>query len=116
MLSSNAGRLVKKMQQRKAAVVRELQVAARQLAPVMVSETKQIIQTEIYNVPIPLTKGADSRLGKKAVVRTKTTKGKHGKWQRTGTLKRSETAAASGVDVLMRNNAKHGKARYALGG
>lgn len=115
MLSSNGAALLRKMKRRSGAVKRELGAAARTLSPVMAAENKGIIQREIYDVPIPLKAGADRKLGEKAALRKKTTKGSKGKWSRTGNLKRSETASPDGVDVLMRNNAKYAKPRYALG-
>lgn len=115
-LSTNGAAVLRKMTRRGAAVKRALQQAARELVPLMAAENKRLIQSEIYDVPIPLKAGADKRLGQRAVIRTKTTKGSSGKWQRTGNLKRAETATADGVDVLMRNNADYGAARYALGG
>lgn len=115
-MTSNAKTVLARMMARKQAVVRELEVSARVLAPVLVAESKKILQTEIYNVPIPLKAASNRKLSEKAVLRAKTTKGSHGKWMRTGNLKRGETASADGVDVLLTNNAEYSAARNALGG
>lgn len=115
-LTSNGAALLRKMRRRPAAMKRELAAAARELSTVIAAETKKIIQTEIYDVPIPLKKRADEKLSAKAAVRTKTTKGSQGKWSRTGNLKRSETASPDGVNVVLKNNADYAAARSALGG
>lgn len=115
-MTSNAQAILKRMQARSTAIQRELQLSARILAPKVAAESKQIIQAQIYDVPIPLKAAADKRLSAKAAVRAKTTKGSNGKWMRTGNLKRGETASPDGVDVLLTNNANYSAARNALGG
>lgn len=114
-LTSNVGALLKTMNQRKAAVLRELSVAARELAPVILAEDKQLIQSEIYDVPIPLKAGAARRLSPTAKIRSRVSKGKDGKWVRTGNLKRSETVRAVGIDIVLKNNANYALYRNALG-
>ncbi len=126
MLTTNAAKIAAKMNRRKKSVEHELGVAARTLSLVMVGETKSIIQDKIYNVPIPLTKRADETLPANSPLRKATTKGhsrkvrgkqtRTSKWERSGNLKRSESATADGADVVMRNNAKYAKPRFALGG
>lgn len=124
-LSTNAAKLVAKMKRRQGAVKRELGVAARQLAIVAVASNKKIIQTEIYSIPIPLSAAADKRLSPGHRLRKATTKGhtqkikgkkvRTSQWTRENTIKQGESATADGTDVVMRNNAAHAKARYALG-
>lgn len=114
-MTHNAAKLVRKMRARRAAVERELKAAGRVLAPALNAEAKRIMQEQIYNVPIPLKKSSDRSLPTNAAVRRKTTKGKHGKWQRTGALKRRETARPVGMTVVLENRQRYAPARHALG-
>lgn len=75
------------------ALERELRAANQGIGLRANAEAKRILQSEVYNVPIPLKAGADRRLSAGAKVRSRTTKGSLGRWQRTGALKRAETWA-----------------------
>lgn len=111
----NAGSILRRMQSRRGRVIQELSQAAKTLGAEISGESKRILQNEIYNVPIPLKKSADRRLGPDAKIRSKTTKGKLGKWQRTGNLKRSESYTTEGATIILRNNARYAAARYVQG-
>lgn len=114
-LTSNAGQILAKMRRRKERLAGELGKAARELGPELSAEAKRIQQERIYNVPIPLKKTADRKLGANASIRRRTTKGSLGQWQRTGNLKRSEGWRVQGVTLWLTNNAEYAGARYALG-
>lgn len=137
-LSTNARNILRKMEQRKDAVVRELTREAGTIAAVLGGDAKRILQDEIYNVPIPLKASADRHtdlskvpvhlrpfvlarrqfrnpLAVDSALRRQTTKGRAGKWRRTGNLKRMETAKAEGPHVVLRNNARYSLARNNLG-
>lgn len=114
-ISSNAKQLQRAMLARPAALRRELNAAGREIGAVVNAEAKTELQEQIYNVPIPLTAGADRRLGAKSATRGKTTKGKHGQWKRTGNLKRGETYQAKGAEITFKNVASYSAARAALG-
>lgn len=114
-ISSNAQMVFRAMLAKKAACERELSAAAKPIAVLCGAETKKILQAEIYDVPIPLKPKSDRKLSAKAAVRSKTTKGKHGKWQRSGALKRRETAYARGVNVILENKQSYAASRHALG-
>lgn len=114
-LSSNAEVILRRMNQRKAQVVAGLNAAARTLGPELSAEAKRLMQTGIYNVPIPLTASANRRLGQNAAVRSKTTKEQYGVWSRSGNLKRSEGWRVEGVTLWLTNNAEYAAARYTLG-
>lgn len=116
MISSNAAQIAQRMIRRKAAVLRNLSAAAVTIGNELTGHAKQILQAEVYSVPIPLKAASDRKLSPNAAVRKKTTKGKHGRWQRTGHLKRSESSRPEGPVVVLRNNAKYSAARAALGG
>lgn len=115
MISSNVKGVIRAMRERPQAVERELAAAARTLGPELSGESKRIIQSDIYNVPIPLSDAAEQRFGAKAKIREKTSKGKHGKWQRTGLLKRSEGYRLQGPVVILTNSARHAGYRFRLG-
>lgn len=114
-LTHNARDLVRRMNARKGAVVSELSTAARVIGREVHSESKRIIQRKIYDVPIPLKKSAEKRIGPAAKIRSRTTKGKHGQWERSGAIKRGETYQVSGPVVILKNNAGHAIYRYVLG-
>jgi hypothetical protein len=115
MITHNVGSIIQAMNRRKGAVVRELTEAARVLGPEVSGECKRILQSEIYDVPIPLKASANRRLGKNAPVRNKTTKGKHGQWSRSGALKRNEGFRVVGPVLILTNNVKYAGPRYRLG-
>lgn len=96
---------------------REIERANRRIGLHVQKAAKQIMQVQIYNVPIPLNLLSNATLSKKSKVRAATTKGKHGKWFRTGALKRSEgfRIIDGGSAVEMVNNAEYSAARDALG-
>lgn len=114
-ISSNAKDILRKMRARKAAVERELAGAARQLGPELSADAKRIQQLRIYNVPIPLKASSERKLGANSPIRKRTTKGQHGKWQRSGNLKRSEGWRTEGVTLYLTNNTEYAAARDALG-
>jgi hypothetical protein len=114
-LSSNAAVIARRMRQRATDAERELNGAARVLGPELAAEAKKLLQSEIYNVPIPLKKTADRSLSKNAAIRKRTTKGAAGQWQRTGNLKRSEGWRVEGATLYLTNNAEYAAARYTLG-
>ena len=102
-------------------LVDELRAANNDIGALISGEAKRIIASEINAVPIPLTAGADRKLGAKSATRAKTTKGKHGQWSRTGNLLRQESfklssEGRSSVAVTFHNNANYSAARSALGG
>lgn len=98
---------------------RELQQAARRVGATVSGEAKRVMQEDVYNVPIPLKSSADRKLAASAKIRTRTTKGKHGQWRRTGNLKRQENwlveAESGGINVILVNNAAYAAARSDLG-
>ena len=98
---------------------RELWRAAQRVKAQLVGDARRHIITEIYNVPIPLKAGSEKTLSPKAAVRAKTTKGKHGRWQRFRGLINNENADVTRVsgDVLARlfNNADYAIHRNSLG-
>lgn len=98
-ITSNAAAILARMRQRQQRMEKALGAAARELAPVMARETKGLLQSEIYSVPIPRRRG---RRGK-------------GRWRRSGNLKRRERAYADGVTVVLENQANYAAARSALG-
>lgn len=137
-LSTNAGDILRKMNARKGRVVAELTREAGTIAAVLGADAKRILQDEVYNVPIPLKASADRHtdlskvpahlrpfvlarrqfknpLAADSRLRQKTTKGKAGRWKRSGNLKRSETARADGPNVVLQNNASYSLARNNLG-
>ena len=124
-IRGNAKQIIGRMERRRDAVIRELSAEAPRIGAVVSGEAKRIMQTEIYNVPIPAKaylmplgtggrrsrqgiKPGDSRLGT-------TTKGGLGRWTRTGHLKRSELWRVRGPVVTLTNNANYAAARNALG-
>jgi len=113
--SHNAADILRRMKRRRADVVRNLSQAARTLGAEISGESKRVMQEGIYNVPIPLKASAEKQLGANAKVRSATTKGKHGKWSRTGNLKRAESWTTEGATIILRNNAKYAAARYVQG-
>lgn len=98
---------------------RELWRAAQRVKVQLTGDARNYLTTEIYNVPTPLKKSADKRLSAKAAVRTKTTKGKYGRWMRSRGLMNNENADVTRVsgDVLVRlfNNARYAIHRNSLG-
>lgn len=123
-LRSNASEIARRMATRPSAIVRELTREAPLIALMVHAEAKRQLQEGIYNVPIPAKaylmplvggkrkrkeiRKSDSRLGK-------TTKGKLGRWERSGNLKRSEGQKALGTTILLTNNANYAIHRYRLG-
>ncbi len=96
----------------------ELRKANRDIGAVVTADSKELLQEEIDNVPIPLRRSANKKLTPGAKIRTKTTKGSHGQWSRTGNLKRSQTfrVESDGLSVTVANTANYAAARAALGG
>jgi hypothetical protein len=114
-LSSNVGQLLVRMKDRATDAPRALSNAARESAPLLQAEARRVLQSEVYAVPIPLTRGANARLRPGSRVRQFVSKGRHGKWRRFGTLLGGERAEAEGPHIVMQNTAGHAGARAALG-
>lgn len=125
-ISTNAGQVLSRMNRRRALVLRELSVAARELGALLNAESKSIMQSEIYDVPIPpvaykMEAGQGGRRRRRPLTASErrqqrnTTKGSGGRWQRTGALKRRETFKTSGPVVFLTNDQRYAAARYTLG-
>lgn len=95
-MRTNAAQIAQRFQRRARRVTPELSVAARRLAPILNAEAKKVMQAKIYSIPIPM-------------------RGRSPLWQRTGLLKRSETARAEGPVVILANSAGYAVWRYVLG-
>lgn len=113
--------VIKELERLDALLVTELRKANQDIGARVSGDAKRIIASEINAVPIPLTRGADAKLGANSKRRTSTTKGKHGQWSRTGNLLRAESFALGiegqgAVSVTLHNNANYSAARSALGG
>lgn len=141
--SANFGAIQDLVGELNAALEKELRAANTRIGLQMNAEAKKLLQEEIYNVPIPLLASADRTfdmarvpeqlrpflkeakfkraLGVKNKVRSQTTKGRYGQWQRTANLLRQEmftlTIDSRGAGgVILTNNANYAAARAALGG
>lgn len=96
-MKGDARAILGAMLRRAGAVRRELTAAARVLGPELNAASKRLMQTEIYNVPVPRGKGGRPR------------------WRRSGGLKRSEGFRTVGPVLLLTNNARYARARFRLG-
>lgn len=114
-MKHNAREILKRMERRQQAVVRELTVEARVIGLTLNGDAKRLMASDIYSVPIPLKPSVERRTSADAAIRKRTTKGKKGLWRRTGNLLRSEVWEQRGANVTLRNNAAYGLARNNLG-
>jgi hypothetical protein len=96
-MTSNVEGVLRRMNSRRRAVEQRLGEAAREIAVEVGAESKRVMQTEVYNVPVPKRKS-----GKPA-------------WTRTGNLKRRESSRADGAAVILENRAAYAVPRYTLG-
>src|SRR5205085_5001623 len=97
MIETNTAEVIGKMRARAASVVRELEVAARQMAPIIERDSKRVMQEKIYDIP-----EKRSRSGRAL-------------WIRTVRLLQAEHAEVRGVDVELSNPMEYAGARYHFG-
>lgn len=116
-ISSNAAAVFLRMAARPEAVRRELETAARRLAPRLNRAAKKILNRRIYSKEIPFKKSTSAKTRAQQAGTSKQTKG--GKatrlWRRTGELLRRERALADGMAVVMVNDVAYAVPRYMLG-
>jgi hypothetical protein len=99
---------------------KELRASNTRIGQKVSADAKRILNAEVYSVPIPLTASGNRALSARSRVRKQATKGRHGKWTRTGNLKRLETFALKvegrgSFSVVLVNAASYAAARAALG-
>jgi hypothetical protein len=114
-ISSNVAAIQRRMERRRTLVVQELERAAVILGGRLSGQSKRLMQENIYDIPIPLKRASDRMLPRSSPIRQRTTKGKHGRWWRTGNLKRSEGWRTLGPSIILTNNALYAVYRYWLG-
>lgn len=126
-ISSNAGQILNRMMRRKTAVTRELNRAAVRIKVIFLSESRQVLNEQVYSVPIPTVPrrkrkvsdhpqfSLESRreVGHRFEERKRPKREKA--WKRTGQLKAREGARTLGPVVIMFNPMAYAAARYALG-
>lgn len=125
-IGTNAASIVKRMQRRRTTITHELTVAAREVGILCNAQAKRIMQSDIYDVPIPpvaykMPVGRGGRRSRRALTASErrqqagTTKGSAGRWMRTGALKRREMFRTEGPVVYLTNDQRYAAARYTLG-
>lgn len=97
MIDTNTAEVMGKMRARSVSVVRELEQAARRMAPIIERDSKRVMQEKIYDIP------------------EKRSKSGRALWIRTGRLLQAEHAEARRVDVELSNTMQYAGARYHLG-
>jgi hypothetical protein len=112
-LSTNARALQGAMRRRAQSVIRELEGAARELAPAVNADAKDILKRRIYSVEIPFKPGTSKRTRE----RYAGTSGgqRHRQWRRTGDVQNRERARAEGTSIVLTNNSGHAVGRHVLG-
>jgi hypothetical protein len=94
---TNARKLAEKYRLRAYALPRELERAARDLAPLLQREAVRVQERKIYSVRIPLTSSGRPM------------------WVRTGQLKRRESGFAQGTTLVLENRTPYAVPRHVLG-
>lgn len=99
-IKSNSRQVRAELERLNGELLRELRVANERIGAQVHASSKRLLQSEVYNIPIPRSAG-----GKQ-------------KWRRGGDLKRSESfrLSANGLMVILTNNSQHALPRHALGG
>jgi hypothetical protein len=114
-LATNSAALVRKMQARATRIRPAMEAAAREQARVLEAEARRVMQARIYSVPIPLKASSARTLPLASRIRSQISKGPHGKWRRTGNLRRAEKGAVTGTTVVLKNTMRYARARSTLG-
>lgn len=116
-ITSNAGELARRMQQRKAAVLRELSREAVAIKNELVAESRRILKEEIYDQEIPFRKSVGEAVRQKygGTSRQKVGGKQIRQWQRSGDLLREERGRTDGPVVILLNTKHYAGPRYRLG-